>query len=191
LAKGNRRRRPSVGRRGVVGRRAGPPGCRLDGWPGRPEAEGTAAVTKRQADEVPARRILVVNDTQEILDLLREIFEEEGYEVSTYSFAFQDLEQIKAEAPDLIVLDFIIGGEQHGWQLLQKLKLDRQTADIPVIVCTAALQLARELEGHLLEKGVGVVLKPFDIDDLLRQVQTSWDRLNDNAHDTGRETGDD
>ena len=135
------------------------------------------------------RHILVVNDTVEILELFREILEEEGYQVSLYSFAFRDLDEIKRDRPDLIILDFIIGGEDHGWQLLQKLKLDRDTADIPIVVCTAALQLVRDLEGHLLEKGVGVVLKPFDIDDLLLEVDNAWRRLGNNAKDAGRETG--
>ena len=120
------------------------------------------------------RRILVVNDTQEILDLFREILEGEGYRVSLYSYAFRDLDEIRRVRPDLIVLDFLIGGEDHGWQLLQKLKMDKATATIPIIVCTAAIRLARELEGHLKEKGVGVVLKPFDIDDLLRVIDETW-----------------
>ncbi len=120
------------------------------------------------------RHILVVNDTVEILDLFREILEEEGCRVSLYSYAFQDLDDVKRDRPDLIVLDFIIGGENHGWQLLQKLKMDRDTADIPIIVCTAALNLVRELEGHLREKGVGVVLKPFDIDHLLAEIDKMW-----------------
>ena len=127
------------------------------------------------------RHVLVVNDTQEILDLFKEILEEEGYRVSLYSYAFRDLDDVKQDCPDLIILDFIIGGENHGWQLLQKLKLDRETAKIPIIVCTAALNVVRELEGHLREKGVGVVLKPFDIDDLLREVTLHWPALEGEA----------
>ncbi len=69
------------------------------------------------------RHILVINDTQEILDLFREILEEEGYRVSLYSYAFRDLDEIKQGSPDLIILDFIIGGEDYGWQLLQKRSL--------------------------------------------------------------------
>lgn len=122
------------------------------------------------------RHIVVVNDTQEILDLFRDILEEEGYRVSLYSYAFKDIADIAALQPDLVILDFVIGGEAHGWQLLQKMKMTRQTKDIPVIVCTAALQLVRELEGHLKTKNVGVVLKPFDIDELLDAVTISLDR---------------
>lgn len=114
--------------------------------------------------------ILVVNDTQEILDLFEEILVEEGYRVSLYSFAINNLNEVVELQPDLVVLDFMIGGEEHGWQLLQKMKMDRRTAEIPVVVCTAALTLARELEGHLRTKNVGLVLKPFDIDELVSEV---------------------
>jgi CheY-like chemotaxis protein len=128
-------------------------------------------VTKKTA---APRRILVVNDTQEILDLFRDLLEEEGYHVSVYSYAFRDLEEVKKVAPDLVILDYIIGGEDYGWQLLQKLKLDRETAKLPVIVCTAAVRQVREMEGRLHEKGVAVVLKPFDIDDLLREIESAF-----------------
>lgn len=124
-----------------------------------------------------AKKILVVNDTQEILDLFRDILQEEGYEVELYSYAFNDLVEIKRIAPDLIILDYIIGGEDYGWQVLQKLKMDRATAAIPVIVCTGAVRQVREMEGHLKEKGVGIVLKPFDIDDLLHEVSECWQTL--------------
>jgi DNA-binding response OmpR family regulator len=121
--------------------------------------------------------ILVVNDTQEILDLFRDILEEEGHRVSLYSYAINDLAEIKQIAPDLIILDFIIGGEDTGWQLLQKLRMDRRTMTIPVVVCTAAIRLVQELEGHLRTKNVAVVLKPFDIDDLITQVDLSLRNL--------------
>lgn len=123
-----------------------------------------------------AARILVVNDTQEILELFRMLLEEEGYEVILAGFPIQqisDLEQIK---PDLIILDFVFGDQKTGWQMLQMLKMKRSTAVIPVIVCTAALDLVREQEGYLVSQGVHVVFKPFDIDHLsevVRQVMQS------------------
>ena len=121
------------------------------------------------------KRILVVNDTQEILALFRDILEGEGHEVYLYSFAFDDLSVVKEIRPDLVILDLLIGNEDQGWQLLQKLKLDRETASIPIIVCSAAMRLLRELEGRLKEKNVGVVPKPFDIDDLLRAIDEVWE----------------
>ncbi len=134
-------------------------------------------MTKRRG----RRRILIVNDSQEILDVLRDLLEEEGYDVVVYSYAIRDLDEVKRINPDLIILDFIINEETAGWQMLQKLKLDRETATIPVIVCTAAAGLVRELEGHLKAKGVSVVLKPFDIDDLLTEINQRWERLAEDA----------
>lgn len=114
--------------------------------------------------------IMVVNDTQEILTLFRDILTEEGYDVVLSSYAPQEMEKIQEVGPDLIILDLMIGGEAQGWQLLQKLRMNRATEKIPAIVCTAAVQLAKELEGHLTKKNVGLVLKPFDIDDLINAV---------------------
>lgn len=113
---------------------------------------------------------LVVNDTQEILELFRDILTEEGYDVVLYSYAPRDLDALTEVDPDLVILDFLIGNEAQGWQLLQKMKMHRPTEAIPVVVCTGAINLIRDLEGHLSSKNVGVVLKPFDIDDLLRTV---------------------
>jgi DNA-binding response OmpR family regulator len=116
---------------------------------------------------------MVVNDTQEILQLFREILTDEGYQAILYSYAIQDLEEIEKAMPDMIILDYMFDEEQIGWQLLQKLKMYRPTASIPVIVCTAAAQKVREMEGYLQSKGIGLVLKPFDIDDLLRAIKQS------------------
>lgn len=118
-------------------------------------------------------RIMVINDTQEILSLFSDILTEEGHEVSLYSAAIHDMDEVERVAPDLVVLDFIFGHENMGFQMLQKLKMKRSTARIPVIVCTAALQAVRETEGYLKSKGVGIVFKPFDVDDLLEAVRHS------------------
>ena len=81
---------------------------------------------------------------------------------------------MKASAPDLIILDFVILDEGKGWQFLQLLKMDRATKEIPVIVCTAAAKLVDELQTHLDAMGVVVVLKPFDIDHLLEEIAKVW-----------------
>jgi len=117
-------------------------------------------------------RILVVNDTQEILELFRMLLEEEeGYDVVLSGFPIQQVKDIEHIKPDLIILDLVLGDEQTGMQMLQMLKMQRSTAAIPVLVCTAALQIVREQEGYLVSQGVHVVYKPFDIDDLLTNVK--------------------
>ena len=117
-------------------------------------------------------RILVVNDTQEILELFRTLLEEEGgYEVVLSGFPIQQVDDIEQIKPDLIILDLIFGSEKTGMQMLQMLKMKRSTSTIPVIICTAALELVREQEGYLNSQGVHLIYKPFDIDHLMTSVK--------------------
>lgn len=125
------------------------------------------------------RRVLVVNDTQEILDLFVDLLGEFGFEqVELMSYAPRELERIRELRPDLVILDLIFGdGEASGWQLLQKLRMDRILADIPVIVCTADVRAAKEREGYLTEQGVTLVLKPFRVDQLEDAVRRACEQL--------------
>ena len=119
-----------------------------------------------------AARILVVNDTQEILELFRMILEGEGgYEVILSGFPMQEIEDVEQIKPDLIILDLVFGSEKTGMQMLQMLKMKRSTQSIPVIICTAALDLVREQEGYLNSQGVHLIYKPFDIDHLMTSVK--------------------
>jgi CheY-like chemotaxis protein len=114
---------------------------------------------------------MVINDTQEILDLFRAILEDEGgYEVTLCGMKPHMIEDIKAVMPDLLISDHVFGEEKFGWQLVQRLKMDRDTARIPIIICSAAVKELRELEGYLTEKNVGILIKPFDVDELLALV---------------------
>lgn len=121
-------------------------------------------------------RILVVNDTQEILEMFRDLLEDAGYEVALLSYAPREIAEILRINPDLIILDLIFGSEQLGMQLLDKLKLKRETATIPVIVCSAATTALRDIEGHLRAHGVAIVSKPFEMDLLLETIKQSLKR---------------
>lgn len=129
-----------------------------------------------------ATRILVINDTAEILELFKDILSAEGYDVVIAGFAINDLEYIERSSPDLIILDYIFGNERVGWQTLQKLKMVRATAHIPIVVCTAAKREIEELEGHLKAMGVGIVIKPFDVDVLLRVIAETLDSAGRGAY---------
>ncbi len=123
-----------------------------------------------------AKHILVVNDTEEILELFRQILHEEaGYEVTLTSFQPQMVEFVKQIKPDLIISDHVFGQERVGWQFVQALKLDRETMNIPLIVCSGAINELRGNEGYLVSKNVGVLYKPFDVDELLHMVETKLD----------------
>ncbi len=125
------------------------------------------------------KHIFVINDEATLLSLLRELLEEEGYRATLETFDPSGIEgqlaRVREVKPDLVVLDFLIGGELLGWQFLQALRLQRDTEKLPVVVCTAAASTVKELGAQLTEKSVGVVLKPFNIDDLLTEIRRGLD----------------
>ncbi|MCC6312810.1 MAG: response regulator [Thermomicrobiales bacterium] len=138
-----------------------------------------------------SQHVLVVEDSPETLALLRRVFEAEGFRVTTNS-APPDAAAVAREAPDLVVLDVLFGREQRGLDLLRELRADAATADLPVVLCSAAIEPLRRIEGDLLVGGVGLVLKPFDIDALLDEVArvTKDAEQQAGAHDGPRARGD-
>ena len=118
------------------------------------------------------QHILVVNDTEEILDLFRDILEGMGHRMTAWSYSPDDLAKVTEIKPDLIVLDLMLGPtELQGWALLQKVRMSRETEDIPVVLCTAATNWVREQEGWLAANAVKVVLKPFKIEHLEHAIE--------------------
>lgn len=126
-----------------------------------------------------SKRILVINDTKEILELFRDILQGEmGHDVTLMSYAPDELARIVEEKPDLVVVDFVLGDrEMEGWQLIQKLRMNRDTASLPIVACTAAVRQVRESEAYLLEQGIEVVMKPFTIDQLESAVERALARM--------------
>lgn len=115
--------------------------------------------------------IVVINDEEAMLTLFRELLEEEGYRVSTLTYPTADLADLQILAPNLVILDMLFGGEDRGWHYLQQIRLNRATAVLPIIICTAAVRLVRDAHDYLTQMGIGVVLKPFDIDPLMAEVR--------------------
>ena len=139
------------------------------------EAGSGKSVTKTENQS--QKHIFVMDDTIAILELFTALLEDEGYRVTTDAFSIEMVEllsRIKADRPDLLVLDFLIQDEGKGWQFLQMLKMDRETRDFPVVVCTAAVKLVEDLQAHLDAIGIGVVLKPFDIEVLFAEIDKMW-----------------
>ena len=67
------------------------------------------------------RRIMIMDDATEIVELLHDLLTEEGYDVYAYAM-LQDLREVERVNPDLIILDLLFGGETRGWQTLQQLE---------------------------------------------------------------------
>ena len=121
------------------------------------------------------KRILVVDDKNELLHLMRRVLEDEEYQVSILQEGKDAYTHVKTQLPDLLILDLKLG-DVSGQDILKLLKDDRFTAEIPIIVYTAAVLEAEEVtrlvsgDPHRYE-AVHVVQKPFELESLLALVQ--------------------
>jgi DNA-binding response OmpR family regulator len=120
--------------------------------------------------------ILAINHSPDLLNLMRELLEEEGFRVTTQSHLDKDLDDVVHFSPDLVILDYMWRNDDLNWSLLQMLRIDRRTKHIPVILCTGAVREVKELRSHLDTMDITVVLKPFDIDHLLSVIRQTLAR---------------
>ncbi|WP_220193567.1 response regulator [Ktedonospora formicarum] len=121
------------------------------------------------------KRILVVDDRNELLHLMRRVLEDEQYQVSILQEGKDAVERVKSQLPDLLILDLKLG-DISGQDILKQLKSDHVTGDIPVIVYTAAVLEADEVSKLIesdpkLYNGVFLLRKPFELQVLLDKVE--------------------
>jgi two-component system, OmpR family, alkaline phosphatase synthesis response regulator PhoP len=118
--------------------------------------------------------IVAVDDDQVILDLYREVLEEdEGYRVITCRIQEDAVACVRRERPDLVILDLRLGFSFGGWDVSQALANDPATAAIPIILSTAAGPSLLEPPPTLRHTPLAVLNKPFPIEDLLAAVKTA------------------
>lgn len=121
-------------------------------------------------------RIAVVNDDTDFLTLMGELLEDRGWTAVIHREGDDAYRLIKDDPPDLVILDIRMGNPEAGWNILELLTLDPETLTVPVIVCSAAIDDLRKKQDWLNEKGISILPKPFDIDDLYRSVDMVLDR---------------
>jgi CheY-like chemotaxis protein len=121
------------------------------------------------------KQILIIDDQSQLLSLMRRILEDEQYQVSILQNGKDGFSQMKTLLPDLLILDLKLGNVS-GQDVLMQLKIDPVTAEIPVIVYTAAVLEAEEVARTIaddpnLYQRVYLVHKPFELEALLTLVE--------------------
>jgi two-component system phosphate regulon response regulator PhoB len=115
-------------------------------------------------------KILVVDDEEDILELLRFNLAREGYRVSCAPSGEEALRMAISEAPDLMLLDLMLPGID-GLEVTRILKSDNGTMEIPIVMLTAKGEEADIVTG--LELGADdYITKPFSTRVLLARVKT-------------------
>ena len=121
-------------------------------------------------------KILIVDDDPDILDALTMIIETKGYQVVTARDGIEALANLKAEKPDLMILDLMMP-KMDGWAVCKELQDPRWSKyrDIPILILTSVREEASrrryELETGLELAVDDYVEKPVSPDILLQRVE--------------------
>ena len=117
------------------------------------------------------KHVFVINGAVEVLELVRELLQDERYNVTTTNFTPRTWHQIDALQPDLIMVDLVVG-QLAGWELLEDLHLKFTTCGIPVIIFSTDQSLLYSAECLAYRfGGQRYLAKPFDIDVLCQAVR--------------------
>jgi len=121
---------------------------------------------------VRRRRISVLNDNADFLELMTAILDEDaGYAVSVFSGEDTSIDQLAESEPDLVMVDLLLGGAS-GWEIVTLARADRRLAGVPIIVCSADVNGLRTRAAELERIGnVHLLPKPFGIDEMTSLVE--------------------
>ncbi len=111
-------------------------------------------------------KVLIVDDDENIVELIRLYLEKEGFETVTANNGVKAVELFKSEAPSIVILDVMMP-EMDGWQVCREI---RRVSNIPIIMLTAKGETFDKVLG--LELGADdYMVKPFETKELTARVK--------------------
>lgn len=136
---------------------------------GRLSVRGKAVVEDRGQEG--RKLIFAINGAPEFLNMVRELFQEEDYNVTTTNFVPTSFEQIEAVHPEALIVDIVIG-QSAGWELREQLHEAAATTGIPVLVLSTDPRLLQQAQEQAARYGTHRYLdKPFALDALLTHIR--------------------
>jgi DNA-binding response OmpR family regulator len=113
-------------------------------------------------------KILIVDDEPDIVETLSFMLQARNFDVVTASDGLEGLAKIKSERPDLALLDIMMPG-MDGYDVCVKLKTDKETKNIPVIMLTARGENESVIRAH--KSGADdYIVKPFSLPTLVNKL---------------------
>ncbi|MDQ3265341.1 MAG: response regulator [Myxococcota bacterium] len=120
---------------------------------------------------VEHRHVLVADDDEHTRNLLRDLCESSGYQVTVTVDGVEALEKISAGAPDLVLLDLMMP-RKDGFTVLAELRADPRFEELPVVILTAMGDMDGKIRG--MELGADdYITKPFKVFELQTRVNSA------------------
>ncbi|GAA4922068.1 response regulator [Mucilaginibacter defluvii] len=114
------------------------------------------------------KRILVLDDNEDILDIVQETLSYEQFEVKSTAEGEHVLPLINDFKPDLVILDYRVSG-MNGGEICRQIKNHPEYGDIPVIIFSAYINSGGELNAYGCD---AIINKPFDLGELVEKVNS-------------------
>jgi len=117
-----------------------------------------------------AKKVMVVDDEENVLTLVKAVLDQEGFDVTAVSSGQECLKKLKDARPNLILMDMMMPG-MSGREAVEKIRADPKNKAIKIIFVTVARfsEVGKETLGKL--KVLDYVTKPFDNKDLVKRVR--------------------
>lgn len=116
------------------------------------------------------KKILVIDDNSDLLDLLNEALTGDGYEVECASHVDNIYESVRQSGAGLVIIDYILEGI-NGGELCHQLKINPRTKHLPVIMISGYPRVLESLGNYGADR---FLAKPFDLDELLSVVNSHF-----------------
>ena len=130
----------------------------------------TEATGRGEARQMGRKHVFVVNGAPEFLGLMRELLQDEAFNVTTTNYIPETFDGIAALAPDLVVVDLVVG-QRAGWELLERLQEAASTRGLPVIITSTDRRLLDRARADPERYGAHrTFVKPFDVDELMALI---------------------
>ncbi|MEC4719254.1 response regulator [Noviherbaspirillum sp. CPCC 100848] len=117
---------------------------------------------------MPIQKILVVDDSPTERYFLTDILIKNGFSVSTAENGEEALLKVKADKPQLILMDVVMPG-QNGFQITRSIARDPETQEVPIIICTSKGQETDRIWG-LRQGARDYIVKPVNPQELLSKI---------------------
>ncbi len=115
--------------------------------------------------------IAIIEDDSATVAAMAEVLHDEGFQTFQWRQATGAHELIKEANPNAVILDIRMENTRAGLSVLEALRNDRATRNIPIVVCTADQQFLEQWTPILTQHHCGVLAKPFRLNQLIREVQ--------------------
>jgi DNA-binding response OmpR family regulator len=114
------------------------------------------------------KKILVLDDNQDILEIVHETLTYENFEVQSITKSAEVIPAMKIFNPDLVILDYRVSGA-NGGEICRQIKSDPEFNTVPVIIFSAYINKTNELFDYGCD---AIINKPFDLNELVEKVNS-------------------